>query len=416
MRAALQEARRFRRHNQVMPPSVYQLEPLDEVSFTSARNGYVAKQFRIDTVADGDNCDQGWGLTETDPGGFRLEHGLREAHLGRRPDRAAAARPGHGRLGGVRRRRSRRLLGAEGRHSDRLEQRRRRCRRRAVPDPIREQSGYRHCRPDDGWDLGSLFVDQNIVGNTEYEARGRYRPISAREAAWSDWLPATTPDVRIPATQFDDATQAKIRQLTDQLPNVIADLQDQIESLAAGVDGHGAVMQARDGNILIGVGERLGDIAASVAAAMTAVANANEALAAYILEANAQFGGLSAEASSASSAGAAPDGAVAAIDLQARAAVDDEFVSAGIQIAALYRRGARPLFRGPRQRHPLRRGQRCERAWRLSQRELSATSDRGHSGDHAGRRARRAGHGPRQPVVHRGEPLRAASTIPAGST
>lgn len=46
------DERRFRRHGLTMPPDAAILEPLDVVSWTSARNGYEAKLFEIAEVAD----------------------------------------------------------------------------------------------------------------------------------------------------------------------------------------------------------------------------------------------------------------------------------------------------------------------------------------------------------------------------
>lgn len=70
IQAALAEARRARRHTLMMPPSFWPLEPGDIVTWTSARNGYVTKRFRVDGVNDLPNLDVILDLTEVDPEDF----------------------------------------------------------------------------------------------------------------------------------------------------------------------------------------------------------------------------------------------------------------------------------------------------------------------------------------------------------
>ncbi|MBZ9922509.1 phage tail protein, partial [Mesorhizobium sp. BR1-1-7] len=67
MKAALAEARRARRHTFIMPPAYWVLEPGDIVQWTSARNGYVSKLFRVDGIGDGENLDVTVDMTEVDP-------------------------------------------------------------------------------------------------------------------------------------------------------------------------------------------------------------------------------------------------------------------------------------------------------------------------------------------------------------
>jgi len=66
-KAILNESRRFRRHVLVLPPEAYILEPLDFVRWTSSRNGYVNKIFRVESVSDLSNGDQVIGIQEVDP-------------------------------------------------------------------------------------------------------------------------------------------------------------------------------------------------------------------------------------------------------------------------------------------------------------------------------------------------------------
>ena len=73
-KSAIEEGQRARTHVLVLGPSFWGLEPGDVGSWTSARNGYVAKQFRIDVVNDQANLDSCLSITEVDPSDFDWDH------------------------------------------------------------------------------------------------------------------------------------------------------------------------------------------------------------------------------------------------------------------------------------------------------------------------------------------------------
>ena len=66
MKAALEEARRERRHTITVLPKWWVLEPLDTISWTSERNGYAAKEFLIEGITDQVNGEQVLNLIEID--------------------------------------------------------------------------------------------------------------------------------------------------------------------------------------------------------------------------------------------------------------------------------------------------------------------------------------------------------------
>lgn len=70
MSSALAEARRARRHSIVLPAEYWYLEPGDFLDWTSTRNGYVDKLFRVDGLADLPNGDVAVDLTEVDPSDY----------------------------------------------------------------------------------------------------------------------------------------------------------------------------------------------------------------------------------------------------------------------------------------------------------------------------------------------------------
>lgn len=70
MRAAIVEARRFRRHTFTAPPEWWELEPLDVVAWSSDRNGYDDKEFLITVMEDLPNANQVVGTQEIDPSDY----------------------------------------------------------------------------------------------------------------------------------------------------------------------------------------------------------------------------------------------------------------------------------------------------------------------------------------------------------
>jgi hypothetical protein len=70
MKWALAEALRARRHTFVLGPEFRVIEPGDVVRWTSARNGYVDKLFRVDGVIYKSNLDVIVDLTEVDPSDY----------------------------------------------------------------------------------------------------------------------------------------------------------------------------------------------------------------------------------------------------------------------------------------------------------------------------------------------------------
>jgi hypothetical protein len=71
--AALYEARKFRQHALVLPPSAYKLEPNDFVDWTSTKNGYSAKLFRVDAATDMRNLDVPVIISEVDPADYDFD-------------------------------------------------------------------------------------------------------------------------------------------------------------------------------------------------------------------------------------------------------------------------------------------------------------------------------------------------------
>lgn len=207
MKSALLEALRARRHTIVMPPEYWDLEPGDIVEWTSARNGYEAKLFRVDGVGDQPDLNVLLDLTEVDPAdydwnqetdfrpvvegplqlvetppvpmtGWQVYGVAIKDELGRdrRPGIEVAYQPG---MSGVQYVRIQvRLPGAAQPFIDVLTN---------YGPPYRTQ------------------VAGNFPPNTDYEVRGIYVMLDPlANAEWSAWLGVTTPDVKLsPGLDFD---------------------------------------------------------------------------------------------------------------------------------------------------------------------------------------------------------------------
>ncbi|MGN6773506.1 MAG: phage tail protein [Rhizobiaceae bacterium] len=67
LKAAVEDARRFRQHQFYLPPDAWLLEPNDVLSWSSNRNGYGEKKFLITSITGGSNFLQLVNLKEIDP-------------------------------------------------------------------------------------------------------------------------------------------------------------------------------------------------------------------------------------------------------------------------------------------------------------------------------------------------------------
>lgn len=69
-RSQMRDYRRMRTHQFSLPPDAYALEPVDMVSWTSARNGYVNKRFTVETVTKAPGMNVLVSLREVDPSDY----------------------------------------------------------------------------------------------------------------------------------------------------------------------------------------------------------------------------------------------------------------------------------------------------------------------------------------------------------
>lgn len=201
MKAALNEARRARRHTFVLPPSYWTLEPGDVISWTSERNGYANKLMRVDGVTDKANLDVVVDLTEVDPSDYDWDPDTDYtppvfAPIGTiRPtpqpivDFAAVAAVAVDSNGNNRR--CAILLSWDGDQPD-VDQ---------VMFEVRTafDLGVIYVGRTERVDVGSMLIAPGtLLPNTGYQIRARYNTYSGnRPFEWSDWIPVTTLDIRL---------------------------------------------------------------------------------------------------------------------------------------------------------------------------------------------------------------------------
>ncbi|WP_404862065.1 phage tail protein [Georhizobium sp. MAB10] len=213
MKSALEEAQRARRHTFVLPPAFWPLEPGDIVAWTSARNGYVNKLFRVDGVVDRANLDVMVDLTEVDPADYDWNSGAEfkppvSGSLGPvRPtpqvivDWFAQAwqindASGTGRRPAIR-------LSWDGNQPD--------VDAVAFEVALAETLEVIYRGRTDEPEAGAIVISQGLLPIEDYLVRGRYVPRSDRDTAWSGWLSVRTLNIAFTGSDILDATITELK-------------------------------------------------------------------------------------------------------------------------------------------------------------------------------------------------------------
>jgi len=328
MRSALQEARRFRRHTLALPPSAWVIEPGDIVSFTSARNGYASKQFRVDGVIDRANLDVVIDITEIDPTDYDWDQGSHYTApvfgpvvLVRPPPQAIvdwSVSPtalydadGLGRRPAI-------LLSWDGNKDD----------IKGVEYQIRlAASGdvVVNGRTDD-YAAGSVVVSHGILPETQYQARGRYVPERPRVTLWSDWLSVTTLPIYLTVVDFNAALRQYITTYISQQLAALNNATQQLASLTAQLAS--GKMDATE--VITRITQASNDLTAAYTAAITAATGANSAIVQQLNTLAASISGVQSNLQTRFIVGATPSGALAAYELEATA----QRAKAGLRLIA----------------------------------------------------------------------------------
>ncbi|MGB5903818.1 MAG: phage tail protein [Xanthobacteraceae bacterium] len=229
LKSAMLEALRERRHTIVLPPWAQVLEPGDIVKWTSERNGYVEKWFRIDGTAYKANLDVMLQITEVDPSDYDWSQDDDYVPPVFAPMEIIRPAPqpiidwyAEGQIvtdaNGLPRRPVI-YLAWDGNKRDVAGV------AYEISTSASDADVILRSRTDDAA-AGSIIVgSQAFIPGENYYARGRYIPSSPRDTTFSGWLPAILPNLNYGIIDLDAAVQ---KQVTELLDNRFTDVWKQI--------------------------------------------------------------------------------------------------------------------------------------------------------------------------------------------
>ncbi|MET4176077.1 hypothetical protein ABIB99_007193 [Bradyrhizobium sp. LA6.1] len=292
-KSAIEEGQRARGHNIVLPPAFWTVEPGDVGQWTSARNGYSAKQFRVDAGADKANLDVPLTLTEVDPNDYDWD---RATDLKPVVSGATVSNPPPAQgiasfdaqpyslvddSGIVRRPAI--LISWDGSQPGIS----------AVQFEVRlasDSSSVTRGRTD-RVSAGNLIITQSILPAVTYQVRGQYIPSSPRDMLWSSWITVTTPDVRLSLAEFDAAVSAQVTTIFNQLNDKVDRIEQDFASRLANLSARGWNDKTE---VRTQYNARADVAAASIEDVRIVAVNASEAFASYTALVTATWGSLTA--------------------------------------------------------------------------------------------------------------------------
>lgn len=208
MKSALEEARRARRQTFVLPPAYFGIEPGDIVSWTSARNGYVNKLFRVDGVIDDANLDVMVDLTEVDPVDYDWDQEVDyrapvDGYVGKpfpppQPMQGWVVEPYEIRDSSSRNRRPGIKVKCASDQDD-VQNVRVKVRLKSSEAVVFDSDATPYDDPYE-WVLSGQWT----LPDTLYQASGRFLPYSDRRTEWSAWIDVTTPNIQLIADDILD--------------------------------------------------------------------------------------------------------------------------------------------------------------------------------------------------------------------
>ncbi len=288
LNAAIKEARRARRTTCVLPPDFYGIEAGDVILDTSDRNGFLQKRFRVDGAVDKANLDTIVDLTEIDPADYSYNHdtdyrvpvdgGIKAVTLTAQAMDGWKVSPSEiVDANGIGRRPA--ILVETADELDDVSNVRVRVRLAATQAVVFDSDQYRYAAPY-AWK-----ISEALLPDTAYEVSGLLIPFSGRPTLWSDWLPVTTPDVRLTlddlAAQIADSLntlQAWINddvagQASENAAALIAETQARIAAVQAQAEALAAEAQVRAAAIQVQAVALQAETDARVAAVQQQAAN-----------------------------------------------------------------------------------------------------------------------------------------------
>lgn len=329
MKSALEEARRFRRHTIVLPPKFWAYAtPGTVFSWTSERNGYIAKLMRIDGVADRANLDVMIDITEVDPADYDWSSDTEfqppvDGQLGvirptPQPIVDWFAEPATVKdSAGDDRRPAIRLTwdNSDGRLDDVI----------GIEYEVRLQATLEKVSEGrtDQPQVGSMLISQSLLPAESYVVRGRYIPGGDRPVLWSGFIPVITPNILLSDKDvFVDIDLTGVEEALGWLRNSTRTAQDAIDGLIAGMMELATVAYKDTRNLAREMSVELGAARAEYREDIQLAVNETKAVAGKVETLTAALGGNTASINIAWAAVAAPSGYAARYGITA--AVNDE--------------------------------------------------------------------------------------------
>lgn len=315
MKSALEEARRFRRHTIVLPPKFWAYAtPGTVFSWTSERNGYIAKLMRIDGVADRANLDVMIDITEVDPADYDWSSDTEfkppvDGQLGvirptPQPIVDWFAEPATVKdSSGEDRRPAIRLTwdNSDGRLDDVI----------GIEYDVRLAGTLEQVvtgRTDQP-EVGSMLISQSLLPNEHYVVSGRYIPGGDRPVLWSSYIPVTTPNILLSDKDvFVDIDLTGVEEALGWLRNSTRTAQDAIDGLIAAQMELATVAYKDTRKLARELSVELGEARAEYKEEIQLAVNETMAVAGKVETLTAALGGSSAFVNVAWAAIAAPSG------------------------------------------------------------------------------------------------------------
>lgn len=196
MHSAIAEAQRARRHTHTMPPKFWFVEPGDIGEWTSPRNGYIDKLFRVDGAIDKANLDVTLDMTEVDPDDFDIPTYEELPDSPTAPIRPPPQPVVDWFAEGIilqdpitSRKRPGINLSWDGTQED-VDFVRYWIRLKADGSPVHNGSTHNVLQ-------GNTQISQGLIPDTEYEVQAQYGSFSGREFLPTAWLTVRTPEAQL---------------------------------------------------------------------------------------------------------------------------------------------------------------------------------------------------------------------------
>lgn len=310
-KSAIEEAQRARTHTLTLPPAFWIVEPGDVAEWTSARNGYSAKQFRVDAISDKANLDVTLSLTEVNPDDFDWDTGADFTPVTGGGTLSPPPTPQGVALWDAQEytlldstglvRRPAILISWDGSQPG--------CNGLKYEVRLASNGSSVTRGTVNSFSAGNRIITESILPATTYQVRGQYIPSTPRDMLWSDYVTVTTPDIRYSLAEFDAALKAQVTEIQDAMKEQLDEAINRIASVASEVSTRTWLDKKEVRSDLFAVA---GDASARITSLETVVADNELAFASYQGEVSAQFATTNASVTTNASAIATINGYAAA--------------------------------------------------------------------------------------------------------